>query len=124
MSDPGLDTLRSVILERLPYAARQTITRAMLGQASIEQVADFVGGGFSFTLRTAIFAQRLDEQVVRYPADWWQAFKRRFFPRWALRRWPALEVVKTMRLYAWYPDVMVPDHRSQFVIQIRDEVDA
>ena len=22
------------------------------------------------------------------PTDWWQAFKERWFPRWALKRWP------------------------------------
>ncbi len=25
---------------------------------------------------------------LRYPADWWQAFKDRWFPEWALKRWP------------------------------------
>lgn len=27
----------------------------------------------------------IDEE---WPADWWQAFKARWFPAWALRRWP------------------------------------
>jgi hypothetical protein len=24
----------------------------------------------------------------RYPLDWWQAFRERWFPKWWLRRWP------------------------------------
>lgn len=29
-----------------------------------------------------------------YPKDWWQAFKERWFPKWALRRWPVeMEVI-------------------------------
>jgi len=24
----------------------------------------------------------------RWPKDWWQAFKDRWFPAWALKRWP------------------------------------
>jgi hypothetical protein len=28
-------------------------------------------------------------ETLCYPADWWQAFKERWFPAWALKRWPA-----------------------------------
>lgn len=27
-------------------------------------------------------------ETLDYPADWWEHFKQRFFPKWALRRWP------------------------------------
>lgn len=30
------------------------------------------------------------ERMLQVPANWWQHFKQRFFPRWALKRWPVL----------------------------------
>lgn len=45
--------------------------------------------------------QTVTFEPVSYPATWWQAFKQRFFPRWAIKRWPVqLTVVKR-------PDVVV-----------------
>lgn len=43
-----------------------------------------------FDLRTYIMSmpkQRI-EVHRRWPADWWQAFKERWFPAWLLRRYP------------------------------------
>jgi hypothetical protein len=28
------------------------------------------------------------EQIVEYPADWWQHFKQRWFPNWTVKRYP------------------------------------
>lgn len=28
------------------------------------------------------------QREFRCPADWWEAFKDRWFPKWALKRWP------------------------------------
>lgn len=30
------------------------------------------------------------QRMLSVPANWWQHFKQRFFPAWALRRWPVL----------------------------------
>ncbi len=32
--------------------------------------------------------QESPELEERWPADWWQAFRERWFPAWWLRRWP------------------------------------
>lgn len=40
---------------------------------------------------TSCVAQNKKEPIdisEQWPCDWWQAFKERWFPRWALRRWP------------------------------------
>ena len=116
--DPNAVAFREVALERLQYACQKAFPPAMLDQLSVERVADIVTGGVVYQFRAAIFAQRLDEQVVRYPADWWQALKQRFAPRWFVRRWPVLETIKTMRLYAWYPEKLIPGERSQFLVRV------
>lgn len=37
------------------------------------------------------------------PADWWQAFKERWFPKWALKRWP----VRNDKLGGGFADIPV-----------------
>lgn len=46
-----------------------------------EKVATFDGG-------TLEYRELVDGDIDRLPADWWQALKERFAPRWCLRRWP------------------------------------
>lgn len=60
---------------------------------------------------------RLSEsREVSYPATWWDAFKVRFFPRWALSRWPA--VATTLRLtveadaVALFPEIQFPGNKG------------
>ena len=39
----------------------------------------------------SMLAGRMEERIdieEKWPSDWWQAFKDRWFPKWALRRWP------------------------------------
>jgi len=49
--------------------------------------------------------------VVSWPADWWQHFKQRFFPSWALKRWPVLRHTEVYRATAYLPSIPVPDPR-------------
>jgi len=42
------------------------------------------------------------------PADWWSAFKARWFPAWARRRWPSR--VTVVELQDYYRDVEMPDN--------------
>ncbi len=31
-----------------------------------------------------------EQRILKTPANWWEHFKQRWFPRWALKRWPVL----------------------------------
>ena|SRR3990167_8061060 len=42
-----------------------------------------------------------------YPADWWQAFKARWFPRWLQRRFPPSMTI--LRLERYCPHMRIPD---------------
>ncbi len=93
---------------------RQTLLTQLHEEFVIAAEVDFdMLRGFArdmITVRVVqtILGQRLDEQVVRYPSDWWQGFKQRFFPRWARRRWPIHHTVVHMRLWAMYPKMQLP----------------
>ena len=46
----------------------------------------------------------------KYPADWWQAFKERWFSKWLLSRYPVVYTHKEFRVKATYPDLTVQSH--------------
>lgn len=49
-------------------------------------------------------------ETVYYPADWWQAFKKQYFPAWLLKRFPVKMESVTISLDAIYPTVAFPRH--------------
>lgn len=64
------------------------------------------------TIRQDIFGKQLEKVDVKYPADWWQAVKDRWFPEWAKRRWPVQykrHFIDAKALYPTIPDV--PGHQ-------------
>jgi hypothetical protein len=50
------------------------------------------------------------KEVFKYPADWWQALKERWFPRWLLKRFPVVYTYKEFIVKATYPDLVVQNH--------------
>lgn len=88
-------------LERRRYALGWTTSERL----RYDQYERDVYGEMAHRLCLDVFG-RPSKQIVRfepvsYPATWWQAFKQRFFPRWALKRWPVQLTTVTR------PDVVV-----------------
>lgn len=56
--------------------------------------------------RSILRLATLEEPIVEIPADWWQHFKHRWFPRWLRRKFP----VKTKWVSAVhkFPELEVP----------------
>jgi hypothetical protein len=50
-----------------------------------------------------VYGEEVKEEIVRYPADWWQAVKERWLPAWAKRRWPIRYKKSQLRLMCMYP---------------------
>lgn len=59
-----------------------------------------------------VAARKYDVKTVRFPKDWWQAFKKQFFPMWALVRWPVQYEEITMEANAYYPEIEIPDKQA------------
>lgn len=72
-------------------------------------------------LEKEILGERLGTHAVRYPADWWQAAKERWFPIWAIRRWPVWYTQHVYEARALYPRVAMPGeyHRYHVVHQVQ-----
>lgn len=69
-------------------------------------------------VRGYIWAEQLAQHIVEYPADWWQALKARWFPTWALRRWPVRKTRHKIDLKAIYPKLRLarPDEPYRVIV--------
>ena len=55
-----------------------------------------------------------------YPQDWWHAFKDRWFPVWALKRWPVIRTHFKVRADLVYPEfkIQMPKERHNLTFTV------
>ena len=97
-----------VTLEQFSYANMIMLHERFAGKGQLLKVQNHEMRMLEYHLIQDVLGQRLDHIEARYPADWWQACKARWFPRWALRRWPVLERVVRLEAVALYPKIALP----------------
>ena len=118
--------VRELILEKLDLAVMECVNPQLLEDATIDIVTDCMFDDMLIQLRTFVYAEKLDEVVRDWtaPIDWWQAFKDRWFPEWAKRRWPVRFNHQHVELkrYATFPENTYcwPKALGRRVIQVID----
>jgi len=112
-----------IVLEKLRYHLRQTIDRRLLS-AHISIDWDSMLHAVLIQVDGFVWARELSRQEVRYPADWWQAFKRRWMPAFILRRWPVRETIVTVHAKAFYPTMRYEVAGNEAVIAIVKDLPA
>ena len=65
-----------------------------------------------------VWGKEVQRQECKWPADWWQAFKERWYPAWATKRWPVEYHIETMVARELYPQVALPPDRYKAVIAV------
>ena len=82
------DSIR-YILER--FTARIYFDESVLRTMRMEAINDFRRDQMVYQLSMMVAAWR-EQRILRVPANWWEHFKQRWFPKWALKRWPVLTI--------------------------------
>ena len=72
------------------------------------------------TMKASIFGEQVLYEEVRYPKDWWQAFKDRWFPLWAKKRWPPKFTLRTFDARFVYPSIKSDEHQSYKYTILKD----
>lgn len=68
-----------------------------------------------------IATKKFEAKTVRFPADWWEAFKNRWFTPRMLKRWPVKFSEVTLEANAYHPSVAIPDHATFVEIMMRSK---
>ena len=99
----GVDHVR-FILER--FKARVYFDQSVLRTMELTAFQDIARDSLAYQLSIMVAAWR-NERILQVPANWWEHFKQRWFPKWALKRWPVLFV--TYDAVTYLPQVPIPD---------------
>ncbi len=81
----------------------------------IDAQEEYVYENILLRVKQCVWGREMQRQECRWPSNWWQAFKERWFPAWALKRWPVQYMAYVLRARELYPDVAMP-HRSPVVV--------
>ena len=101
-------------LEKMKLMAQTIISRELAEDfANAPEVRsgilDYVTGSMVLQVRQEVYGRQLDEVKAEWPADWWQAFKARWLPAWALRRWPIKMHAVILEARELYPKLAAPN---------------
>ena len=80
-------SVETVTLKKIRVAMSKLIAEDLLLDAQLD-IENAVVDGFRLTLAGYLLGEDIQRKEVRYPKDWLQAFKERWFSDWAKRRWP------------------------------------
>jgi hypothetical protein len=57
-------------------------------------------------VRANVYGTEKELPKIQYPSTWWDAFKERFFPKWAKEKWPVKYTDIAIVLKELYPKVV------------------
>lgn len=79
--------------DRVKLCASNTLDRRLLNSTQTEVNAAIDIATDSLIMQLTTYIHGLPGERIffdeSYPKAWWDAFKQRWFPAWALKRWPA-----------------------------------
>jgi hypothetical protein len=79
--------------------------------------ADVAAEEWVASLRAFFWTRPIGRHEVRYPTTWWDAFKDRWFPKWALARWPVAWTVDRFEAFHDYPTLALYDQSPELRIE-------
>ena len=98
----------TVTLHKIRFGFIQHIDRHLVDQCTLAIHDDLLyctGQELAIRVNGFVFGEGLDVIRVKYPADWKQAVKERWAPKWLLRRWPVRYTTHSYDLEAIYPQI-------------------
>jgi hypothetical protein len=114
-------TSREVLLERRKFDVIELVDQfAVNALTYTEEVCHDLFGSMMHRLHASIYGRDMDKVVVEWPKDWREHFKQRWFPKWAVKRWPVKMAQKVIVASEYYPMISAPRERHTVRIYIKD----
>lgn len=106
MANASYETLTLPIVQ---FAVEQAISRRDLAyHVNAEVFLRDVSDHLVMVLRAELASDKVRDETIRYPANWFEAFKQRWFPTWILKRFPVLETVHHYEAMRVFPEFRYP----------------
>lgn len=117
-------TFDTIDLQRLQFVVSKSVSDDfVVHEPELGRFHDEMCRSIQYTLRGHVWAEAPKSISVRYPSTWWDAFKARWFPEWALEAYPVNYTIETMEGQIFYPKLplTVPEHAHNLRMVVRKE---
>lgn len=104
-------------LEKIKIGMVQILDRYLF-DSSVTVLDNIISNRIEFQLQGFIWGDESKEYKATYPSDWKQAFKERWFPNWAKKKWPVVYTNFVVSARNVYPDlkISVPQERHIVIL--------
>ncbi len=112
-------TISTITLDKIEMALSHAVDPSVLMGVHADRYIDQMTERVAFQIRGYLLGEKLKGKIIKHPRDWWQSFKERWFPAWALKRWPVEYTIHTVTFDVIYPDFkpsLPPRHSRHTVI--------
>ena len=111
--------VKKIKLEKFRFAVGQLIDKMVIHDAQVDIFEDYLPHRIALHFSASILGEGQESLNYKYPRDWWQAFKLRWFPQWALKRWPAEFTKIKVDVKTLYPklNISLPDNHHVVYLQ-------
>lgn len=100
---------RRVELKRYEFNGVYYANVELIEDRGAEWTRDKIFDRMCYNLHAYIFGQKLAYQEVKYPANWKEAVKERFAPKWLRTRWPVRYMIHKLEAAALFPDIVLQE---------------
>ena len=73
---------------------------------------------FRFWLSGFIWGKQHEDKVIKYPMDWWEAFKEKWFSVWMVKQWPIKYTTYIISATELYPNLKYALPKESHVLQL------
>jgi hypothetical protein len=92
-----------VKLEKMVIKVREEISSSILDDVDVD--LEEIGDKIAVNITARVLGRSRGTDLVRYPSDWWQAFRERWLPGFWLNKFPVLYTSYTVSLTEIFPDI-------------------
>jgi len=110
--------LEKIKLVVMSYLDSRLAQFAIDPKVEIVSQVEWAAESIAIRIEQQVFGREVQRQECEWPRDWWQAFKERWYPAWAKRRWPVEYERYVITARELYPQMALPSDRYQGVITI------
>lgn len=119
--------METVELERMKLVGLQYMTEELAEQFAIPPELDVSlhaspwADEMVWRIVQKVYGRTMQTVEAKYPADWWQAFKERWYPVWAKKLWPVLLTRVRLDAKELYPKLSAPDYGPQLQLYLYED---
>lgn len=118
--------MTKIILEKIKFINQIPINESIiqdLSGAEWYSHVEFMKHELILGIRGYIWGKHKTLDTARWPRDWWESFKERWFPKLLLKKFPVIYTEKTYDAYAIFPNLKLEMPGQHAIMYLQSTTD-